>query len=89
MSSRHDIYCLADELYEMQRQASLELYVKKKQVVAAEQRKVIWHVIAIAAMKYSLLSVSSLMENAFYVQTVVNPKGNSAGFILYSGARIQ
>jgi arginyl-tRNA synthetase len=89
MSGRRGIYVLADALYEDLRKASLTLDVKKKQVVDDAARQQVAHVVASAAMKYSLLSVSTRMEIAFDVEAAVNPKGNSAAFILYSGARIE
>lgn len=92
MSGRRGIYVLADELYDQLKVATREQMDKsqKKQVDTDNEQEVenICHVVANAAMKYSLLCVSPRIPINFDIDAAVDPKGNNAAFILYSGARI-
>ena len=92
MSGRKGLYVLADELYDMIKDKTAEVMktTDRKHVDdddTATQEKVC-HTVATAAMKYSLLCVSTRLEINFDINEAVNAKGNSAAFILYAGARI-
>ena len=92
MSGRKGLYVLADELYDMIKAetANVMKSTDRKHVDdedTATQEKVC-HTVATAAMKYSLLCVSTRLEINFDINEAVNAKGNSAAFILYAGARI-
>lgn len=92
MSGRKGYYILADTLYDDLCAANRKVMEsrEKKQIQSQdeEQIKHVCHVVANAAMKYALLSVSNKVKINFDIAEAVDPTGNSAAFILYSGARI-
>ena len=93
MSGRKGYYILADTLYDDLRKATLEIVNtrNKKQVDAqdTEQTSRVCHCVASGCMKYALLCVSPRIKINFDISAAVDPQGNSAAFILYSGARIE
>ncbi|OHT07319.1 DALR anticodon binding domain containing protein [Tritrichomonas foetus] len=93
MSGRKGYYILADTLYDDLRKATLEIVNtrNKKQVDAsnADQTSRVCHCVASGCMKYALLCVSPRIKINFDISEAVDPQGNSAAFILYSGARIE
>jgi arginyl-tRNA synthetase len=92
MSSRKGISYLADDLYDDLKQATKKVMAdrEKQKVDMADEKSVekITHTVANASMKYALLGVSPRNPIEFDIGKAVDPTGNSAAFILYTGARV-
>lgn len=92
MSSRRGISFLADDLYRDLKEATKKVMKDRKEqkVNLDDDASVenITHTIANASMKYALLAVHPRNAIEFDIAKAVDPTGNSAAFILYTGARI-
>lgn len=92
MSSRRGISFLADDLYKDLKEATKKVMADRKEqkVDLDNQDSVenITHTVANASMKYALLAVHPRNAIEFDIAKAVDPQGNSAAFILYTGARI-
>jgi arginyl-tRNA synthetase len=92
MSSRKGISYLADDLYEDLKQATKKVMAdrEKQKVDMSDEQSVekIAHTVANASMKYTLLGISPRNAIEFDIGKAVDPTGDSASFILYTGARV-
>ena len=86
---RNGISYIADDLYDDLKQASKKVMAdrtkKKVDMDNTESVEKITHTVTNASMEYALLGVSQRNAIEFNIGKIVDPTGNSASFILYTG----